>query len=634
MKKLVLAVAAIAAGASMLAFAAAPEFEKAVADAAKLPHPRLFASADGFEAAKAYLRESGTPNAYAAQRVLARADDLLDKPVLTREQIGRRLLGVSRKALYRLSHLAMAYRLTGERKYLERGERELKAVCAFSDWNPSHFLDVGEMTLAVAIGYDWLYDGLSAASRDEIAAGLNRLGLQVGLQPLGWKKMTNNWGQVCRGGLIGAALALGERHPEDAANMLEECVKGLPKSMAVLAPNGCYPEGPGYWHYGMSYNVFAIALLEHTCGTDFGLCDQPGFRAAGMYPVMVTGPSGRTVGTSDTSDKRGENTVLWWFAKRFGNSSVIGEKEIYALRAPHQKGAEGWLPPLEVLWAAPTITKASGDKLPLVWNPGGPVPVVIQRSSWKKDGAFVCLKGGSPSAPHGHMDGGNFILELGGVRWAHELPCEEYNRLEQMGINLWWMDQKSTRWTLYRLNSQGHNVPSIDGALQQVSGSAKVVSVEDKTAEGFGSKAVLDLSSLYPAAKSVTREGRLSPSGASYELTDTFTGLRPGAVVKWQMITRAEVTTNGMTLILKEGGKSVKVTVLTPGATWSVAPAEGPKPLNTPNGGAKVVSFARTCPFGTTTDAPLKLHVQFLLLNPETGRPVDPGEEWRPVYGL
>ena len=225
-------------GASLLAFAAAPEFEKAIEDAAKLPHPRLFASAGDFDAAKAYLTQTGTPNAYAARRVIARADDLLDKPVLERKQIGKRLLDVSRKALYRLSHLAMAYRLTDERKYLERGERELKAVCAFSDWNPSHFLDVGEMTLAVAIGYDWLYDGLSDASRKEIAAGLNRLGLQVGLQPHGWKKMTNNWGQVCRGGLIGAALALGDIHPEDAANMLEECVKGLPKSMTVLAPNG------------------------------------------------------------------------------------------------------------------------------------------------------------------------------------------------------------------------------------------------------------------------------------------------------------------------------------------------------------------------------------------------------------
>ena len=613
------------------ALAAAPEFEKAVADAAKLPHPRLFAAPADFARAKALARREGTVNAYAVRRALARADDLLDKPVLARIQTGRRLLAVSRQALYRISHLAMAWRLTGERKYLERGERELRAVCAFSDWNPSHFLDVGEMSFAVALGYDWLYDGLSDAARDEIAAGLNRLGLQAGLQPHGWKKMTNNWGQVCRGGLLAAALALGERHPADAADMLEECVRGLPKSMAALAPNGCYPEGPGYWNYGMSYNVYAIAMLEHACGTDFGLADQPGFRAAGAYPVMVTGPSGRTVGTSDTSDRRGENTVLWWFARRFAQPGVIGEKEIYAVRAPHVKGQEGWLPPLEVLWADPAVTKPAGEGLPLVWNPGGSVPVVIQRSSWRKDGAFVCLKGGSPSAPHGHMDGGNFILEMGGVRWAHELPCEEYNRLEQMGINLWGMDQKSTRWTLYRLNSEGHSVPSIDGALQAVRGSAKVVSVTDYTADGRGSAAKLDLSSLYPAAKSVVREGTLSGRGTSYDLVDTFTGLRPGAVVRWQMITRAEPSVRGPVLTLSEKGKAVEVRAYHSDIVWSVAPAEGPRPLNTPNDGAKVVSFTRTCREGVPAGE-LAFHVQFLLLDPRTGRPVNPDEVWRPVY--
>ena len=89
-------------GASWLAFAAAPEFEKTIEDAAKLPHPRLFASAGDFDAAKAYLTQTGTPNAYAARRVIARADDLLDKPVLERKQIGKRLLDVSRKELYRL----------------------------------------------------------------------------------------------------------------------------------------------------------------------------------------------------------------------------------------------------------------------------------------------------------------------------------------------------------------------------------------------------------------------------------------------------------------------------------------------------------------------------------------------------
>ena len=582
---------------SHFSFAASPLFEKAVEDAAKLPHPRLFAFEEDFERVKALLPEEGALNACAARRVIAQADALEGEPVLERVQKGRRLLGVSRKALYRISHLAMAYRLTGDRRYLERGERELKAVCSFSDWNPSHFLDVGEMAFAVALGYDWLYDGLSEASRAEIAEGLYRLGLQSGLREAGWKRMTNNWGQVCRSGLIGVALALCDRYPEEAARLLEECVEGLPKAMAALAPGGCYPEGPGYWNYGMSYNVYGIAMLEKACGTDFGLCAQPGFEESGYYPVLTTGPSGRTVGTSDSSDRRCENTVLWWFSKRFQAPGVIGEKEFYAIQAPYRKGMGGWLPPLEVLWADPKFGKPDSKGLPLVWNPGGSVPIVIQRSSWKKDAAFACLKGGSPRAPHGHMDGGNFILEMGGVRWSHELGCEDYHRLEQMGISLWRMEQESTRWSVYRLNSAGHGVPSIDGALQLAKGNARIVSVEDGSTNGGGPSVTLDLTSLYPAAKSVTRIGALSSDGKTYRLSDSFAGLAPGAVVKWQMMTRAkEIRNDGGSLVLKDGDIALRMRATLPEAVWSVDPAEGAKPLDSPNDGVQAVSFSVVAP--------------------------------------
>ena len=40
----------------------------------------------------------------------------------------------------------------------ERLEEEMLAAAGFSDWNPGSFLDVAEMTTALAIGYDWLHD--------------------------------------------------------------------------------------------------------------------------------------------------------------------------------------------------------------------------------------------------------------------------------------------------------------------------------------------------------------------------------------------------------------------------------------------------------------------------------------------
>ena len=50
-------------------------------------------------------------------------------------------------------------------KYLHLAETEMLAIYSFSDWNPSHFLDVAEMTMVVSIGYDLLFNSLPANSK-------------------------------------------------------------------------------------------------------------------------------------------------------------------------------------------------------------------------------------------------------------------------------------------------------------------------------------------------------------------------------------------------------------------------------------------------------------------------------------
>ena len=45
-------------------------------------------------------------------------------------------------------------------------------VSRFKDWNPSHFLDTGKMAMAVAIGYDWLFDELSGQEKQILRKAL------------------------------------------------------------------------------------------------------------------------------------------------------------------------------------------------------------------------------------------------------------------------------------------------------------------------------------------------------------------------------------------------------------------------------------------------------------------------------
>ena len=105
-------------------------------------------------------------------RLESDAAAVLEAEPVTYKKTGRRLLSVSRKSLRLIMLLAVVYNVNGEEVYLRRAEDEMRAVMAFEDWNPSHFLDVGEMAAAVAVGYDWLYDGLDPGFRDEVRAVL------------------------------------------------------------------------------------------------------------------------------------------------------------------------------------------------------------------------------------------------------------------------------------------------------------------------------------------------------------------------------------------------------------------------------------------------------------------------------
>ena len=202
---------------------------RAVEAAASRPHPRLFATDADF----ARLREDAKADPLvkpAADRVVADAEVYLSAKPVERAMSGYRLLGPARKALTRLATLSMAYRLTGDTRYVRRAEREIEAVAAFSDWNPGHFLDVAEMSVGVAVAYDWLYDVLKPEVRALAARALRDKALGATAPHPPWTRLRNNWVQVGSAGIVAAAAALadrvvaGEITPQTAWDALKEAL--------------------------------------------------------------------------------------------------------------------------------------------------------------------------------------------------------------------------------------------------------------------------------------------------------------------------------------------------------------------------------------------------------------------------
>ena len=100
-----------------------------------------------------------------SEKVFIQANKCVNTPPSEYVLTGTRLLYVSRQVLQNLYSLSYAYRMSKMDLYLNRAISELNAVCAFKDWHPSHYLDVGEMTMGVAIAYDWLYQYLPEETR-------------------------------------------------------------------------------------------------------------------------------------------------------------------------------------------------------------------------------------------------------------------------------------------------------------------------------------------------------------------------------------------------------------------------------------------------------------------------------------
>jgi hypothetical protein len=574
---------------------AAGDVKNRLAEAPK-EHPRLFFKASEEEALKAKI--AGDPMLKRSlEHVIEIADGLLKVEVLERKQVGRRLLGVSRTALRRLTYLSFAYRMTKDRRYLDRAQKEMVACANFADWNPSHFLDVAEMTAALAIGYDWLYPDLDAEARKAIKAMIVEKGLKPGAKVKGgWSTGTNNWNQVCHGGMTLGALAVLEDEPELAEQTLTRAIAGLPNAMKEYAPDGAYPEGPGYWGYGTTYNVVLLAALESVLGTDFGLAKADGFWDTPRFLIHLTGPSGLYFNYSDCGAGCGVEEAMYWFAGKEKEPNLLVlekaklEKHLAGKHKP--ESASNRFFPFLLLWASPMAeVKPPAD---LSWKADGRTPLGIHRSGWDSQATFVTIKGGSPSSSHAHMDIGAFVMDALGVRWAEDLGAQDYESLESKGVSLWNGRQDGQRWTVFRLNNRSHNTLVVDDQLQQVKGRAEITAFKK---DGPFPHTVVNMTSVYEGQLKSAVRGIGLREDRSVLVQDDLQAAEKKATVRWGMVTRAEVKLTGdNTATLQRGDQKLDFRVLTPaGVKLRIYNTEKPpQPYDVENRGTRMIGFEVT----------------------------------------
>lgn len=485
------------------------------------------------------------------QMIISTADSYLNATPIKREVTDGSMLSISREALKRIFYLSYAHVMTDEISYVAAAEREMLAASAFEDWNPAHFLDVAEMTMALSIGYDWLYRRLSVRSRSIIGTAIYEKGLRAteGENVTFWDK-TNAWNQVCNAGMIYGALATLERSPEYCKNMITKCIESNKKAQKIYEPDGVYPEGYTYWEYGSSFEAMLVAALESSLGTHAGIADNKSFTRSAEFMNHLVAPSGHIFNYGDCDrDTASCIPAKYWFARKTGNTSLVALDEKLIKEKKVEKDA---LLPLYMICA--THLNLSNMQLPTQksWQGRGEVPIYIFRSGWDSDDAYLAIKGGKAAIDYAHMDAGSFVYELNGVRWAVDLGSENAKKGEFIDVEECNMEQQSDRWDSYCIGANAHNTLTFNGTHHAANGKAEIVKFHDTPRERG---AELDLTPVFAEqARSVTRSVMLNKKN-HLTITDNITNGVSPSTVEWHMTTTAaaEIISPQLIMLTQEG---------------------------------------------------------------------------------
>ena len=578
-------------------------------------HPRLLLKA-GEEALIQSLISTSPEHNKSHTYIIETANTFLQAAPIVKPT-GTRILSESHDAIEQIFYLSYAYRMTGQTQYLTKAETVMNDICNWDNWI-TYSLDTSEMTFAVAIGYDWLYSGLSEATKQKAREKILNYGFLTQKTKSFWN-YTSNWNQVCIGALACSALAIyGDGTTQmntEAAFVLNNILVKNPNSMNTYN-DGNYPEGPMYWSYGTTYEVLMLSALEGVYGKNHEginrLIASPGFLESAEFMQYATGPTSLYFNYSDSTAKRIPLPATLWMAEKANKPSWLSEEKKLMQNGSYSEYFENRrFLPLALIYGKDISLDNLTDPQAKLWKGYGVNPVVMVRTAWQGSlGKYMGIKGGTPTYSHAQMDGGFFVYDSQGIRWGMDFGKYDYDAQGTVNDNDF--SQNSQRWDIFRVSNLSQNTISIKKASEtswqhhKVNGAATIDEIYD-TPEKRGAK--VNMKSLLGLNNELLVANRTAylVDESYFEVKDYISNGAEPINLYWNMVTKSLVETiSPSTIRLTQGGKTVLLEIVSsnPDVTFTLATNRSTDPVfynptataDSKNPGTVMLGFESTIP--------------------------------------
>jgi hypothetical protein len=296
-------------------------------------------------------------------------------------------------------------------------------------------------------------------------------------RPNWWMNTTNNWNAVCLAGVAGTALAL-EEGREERAFFAAAAAEYSKSFLRGFAADGYCTEGVGYWNYGFGNYVNLAETVQQATRGGVALVDRRDARLPAEFGARIEIASGVYPAFADCGvGSRPSSRLMWYVSRRLG----LGLKRWEA----HDPVSTGGHLFEAMLYSFPNSASeavlaegggdgrgAGGDGFAertffddagiLICRPGRARqrPTLVRRDAPGESARCrlaVALKGGHNAEHHNHNDVGSYVAVVGSEAVLLDAGGEVYTS----------RTFSKRRYESKILNSWGHPVPVVGGALQR-----------------------------------------------------------------------------------------------------------------------------------------------------------------------